>query len=74
MFEKIRDILSEQLDFDADRITPDTDIANDIGADSLDIVEFIGTLEDEFNISIPQNELTNVTTVGELAEVVEKLL
>lgn len=73
MFEKIRDILAEQLDYDAESITPDTDIANDIGADSLDIVEFIGTLEEEFSITIPQNELTDVKTVGQLVEVVEKL-
>ncbi len=74
MFEKIRDLLAEQLDFDVDRITPDTDIQNDIGADSLDMVEFIATLEDELKISIPQNELTNVTTVGQLVEVIEKLM
>jgi acyl carrier protein len=73
MFEQIRTLLSEHLDVDIDRITPDTDISADLGADSLDIVDFLDTLEQEFNVTIPQDAIKDVKTVGELAEVVENL-
>ena len=74
MFEKVRDLLADQLDYDPANITPETSIEDDIGADSLDIVEFIGTLEDEFNITIPQSDLVNISTVGDLVKLVEKLV
>lgn len=73
MFEKIRSLLAEQLDIDEDKITSDTDITADLGADSLDIVEFLNTLEDEFNITIPQDAVKDVKTVGDLVDVVSEL-
>jgi len=72
MFEKIRDILASQLDVDADIIKPETDIAEDLGADSLDVVELLTSLEDEFGIVIPQDSVQNVKTVGDLVELIEK--
>ena len=74
MFEKIRDILASQLDVDKETITPDTDIAEDLSADSLDIVEFITSLESEFGIMIPQDSVQDVRTVGQVVEVVEKMV
>lgn len=74
MFEKIRDIISSQLDIDADKISPDTDIAEDLGADSLDLVELLNTLEDEFSIVIPQDSVQDVKTVGDLAEFMDRLM
>ena len=50
VFEKIQEILSNQFDVDADSITADTDIVDDLGADSLDLVDMLMSLEDEFNI------------------------
>ena len=71
MFEKVRDILSSQLDVDEDIITPDTDIAEDLGADSLDVVELLNSLEDEFSIVIPQDAVQSIKTVGDLAAFIE---
>lgn len=72
MFEKVRDMLAYQLDFEADKITPDSDIIDDLNADSLDIVEFISDLETEFGITIPQEEIDGIRTVGQIAEIIEK--
>ena len=52
-FEKIRALLAEQLDIDPEKITPDSDIMSDFEADSLDIVDMVMTLEDEFGIEVP---------------------
>ncbi|MGM9522677.1 MAG: acyl carrier protein [Oscillospiraceae bacterium] len=74
MFEKIRDILASQLDVEADVITPDTDIMEDLAADSLDLVEFITSLESEFGIMIPQDAVQDVKTVGQVVEIIEKMV
>lgn len=72
MFEKIRDMLASQLDFDADQITPDSDIIDDLNADSLDLIEFVSDLESEFDITIPQDKLDGIHTVGQIAELIEE--
>ena len=74
MFEKIRDILASQLDVDKETITPDTDIMEDLSADSLDVVEFITALESEFGIMIPQDSVQDVHTVGQVVEIIEKMV
>lgn len=74
MFEKIRDMLASELDLDIDRITPDSDIMDDLGADSLDLVEFITELEAEFGVVIPQDELEDVRTVSQVADLIEEHL
>ena len=71
VFEKIRDLLAEQLDADAESITLDTNIADDLGADSLDVVEILMSIEDEFGVEIPDSEIENIRTIGELAEYIE---
>ena len=73
MFDRIKEIIVEELDIDPERITEDTTLADDIGADSLDVVDLLMTLEDEFGITIPQEAVKGVTTVGELAEAIENL-
>ena len=52
VLDKVKEILSTQFDVDADSITPDTDIVDDLGADSLDLVDMLMSLEDEFNIGV----------------------
>ena len=71
VLEKMKKILSEQLDVDVDRITPETDIADDLGADSLDVVEVLMSIEDEFKVEIPDEEIENIKTIGELASYIE---
>lgn len=74
MFEKVRDILVYILNVDADSITMETDIMNDLSADSLDVVEIATELENQFNIMIPQDSLADVKTVGQVVEMVESLV
>lgn len=70
-FEKIKDILAEQLDADKDEMTMETNIAKDLGADSLDVVELLMSIEDEFEVEIPDEEIENIKTIGELVEYIE---
>lgn len=74
MFEKIRDMLASLLDLDVATITAESDIMDDLGADSLDLVEFITELESEFGIMIPQDSMEGVRTVGQVASLIEARL
>ena len=69
--DKIKKILADTLDVSEEEISADTNIATDLGADSLDVVEILMSIEDEFEIEIPDNEIENIRTVGELAEYIE---
>ena len=72
MFEKIRSIISEQLSInDVDTITLETSLTEDLEADSLDAVEVIMALEDEFGIEIPDEEAENFKTVGDICKFIE---
>ncbi len=70
-FDKIKKILADTLDVSEDEISLDTNIATDLGADSLDVVEILMSIEDEFDIEIPDSEIENIRTVGELVEYIE---
>ena len=72
MFEKIRSIISEQLSIDdVDTITLDTSLTEDLEADSLDAVEVIMALEDEFGIEIPDEEAEHFKTIGDKCKFIE---
>ena len=71
VLEKVKAILSEQFDVEEDTITPDTTIADDLGADSLDVVDLLMSIEDEFEIEIPDGEIENIKTVGELVKYID---
>jgi acyl carrier protein len=72
IFEKIRKILSDQLEIDEESITMESDLVEDLKADSLAIVELIMDLEQEFDIEIPDEELPKVTTVKDVVDYIEK--
>ena len=74
IFEKLRKLLSDQLEIDKDKITMDTHIVDDLGADSLDVVELLMSLEDEYDITITDDAVRELYTVREVVEFVEKLL
>ena len=74
VFERIREALASQFDIDPDKITRDTDIMNDLGADSLDLVELIMTLEDEYGVSVTDESIYEHKTVGEIADFIESLI
>ena len=72
MFEKVRSIVSEQLSIDnPDTITLETSLTEDLEADSLDAVEVIMALEDEFGIEIPDEEAENFKTIGDICKFIE---
>lgn len=71
VFEKVREILAEQLDVKAEEITMESQIADDLGADSLDVVDLLMSLEDEFDVEIPDEEIENIKTVGNLVNYLE---
>ena len=74
MFEKVRDMLAEALNIPADKITPESKITEDLGADSLDMVERLSRLEDEEGISIPEEHLDSLVTVGDVADELKKIV
>ena len=71
IFDKVKTILAEQLDVDAEALSMETDIAKDLNADSLDVVEILMSLEDEFSVEIPDEEIENIKTIGDLVEYIE---
>jgi acyl carrier protein len=75
VFEKIRNALAEQFEVDPETITPQTDIMDDLGADSLDLVELIMTLEEEYGISVDNESVVYENkTVGEIADFIESIV
>ena len=71
IFEKLCELISEQFGVEADTITMDTTFEDDLGADSLDIVELSMALEEEFGVTIADEELPNMKTVGDLVKYLE---
>ena len=71
ILEKIQNILAQQFEVSADSISADTNIVDDLGADSLDVAELIMSVEDEFGFSIPDEDAADLVTVGKLAEYIE---
>ena len=72
-FEKIRAILSEQLSVDEEDISLESNIIDDLGADSLDLVDMAMTVEDEFGIELPEEMLEKVQTVEDVINYIENL-
>ena len=72
-FEKIREALAQQFEMDPENITMDTNLIDDLGADSLDVVELIMSLEDEFGIAISDKDAAQLYTVGRIVEYLENL-
>lgn len=71
MFERVRAVLADKLSKDEAEIQLESNIKEDLGADSLDMVEVIMGLEDEFEIEIPEEDAANITTVGEIVKYLE---
>lgn len=71
VFEKIKNILADQLGADPAEMTMETNIAKDLGADSLDVVDLLMSIEDEFEVEIPDEEIENIRTIGELTEFIQ---
>lgn len=70
-FEKVRDIVVEQLGVEADEVTEESTFIDDLGADSLDIVELIMAFEEAFNVEIPDEEAEKIKSVKDVVEYIE---
>lgn len=71
VMERVTDIVSEQLGVDKDKINAETSFVNDLGADSLDTVELVMELEEEFDVTIPDEEAEKIQTVGQAVGYIE---
>ncbi len=71
MFEKVKKIIAEQLGVEEDEIAMESSFIDDLGADSLDIVELIMALEEEFDLEIPDSEAEKISTVGDVVEYIK---
>jgi acyl carrier protein len=70
--ERVIEIISEQMNVDKSQITPETTFVNDLGADSLDTVELVMQFEDEFNLSIPDEEAEKIQAVGDAIKYIQE--
>ena len=73
-FEKLKEIIADVLNVNADEITEDTTFVDDLGADSLDIFQIIMGIEEEFDIEIPAEEAEKISTVEEAVELIKKTI
>lgn len=69
--DKVKEIIGNQLSVPADKLSEETNIAEELGADSLDLVEILMSLEDEFGISIPDEAIPTIKTIKDLVEFID---
>ena len=71
VFDKVRDIIVDQFDVDSEEVTAESSIIDDLGADSLDVVDLISAVEDEFDVQIPDEKVEGIKTVGDIVAFIE---
>lgn len=71
IFEQVKKILCDQLDLEEEQVNEDSEVIDDLGADSLDIVDLAMTLEEEFDTEIPDEDIENLKTVGDIVKYIE---
>ena len=71
VFDKIKDIIVEQLDVEEDAVTMEASITEDLGADSLDVIDLVMSIEESFDVEIPDEEVENIKTVGDIVKYIE---
>ena len=69
--DKVKELISKQLNRPIEEITDDKEIVKDLGADSLDVVEMLMSLEEEFDITVPEEDAVNIKTVGDIVKLIE---
>jgi len=74
VFEKVREIIVEELNVTEDQVTPEATFQEDLNADSLDVVELVMRLEDVFDITIPDEDAEKIRTVGQAVDYIEQKL
>ena len=73
ILEKVKELVAEQLGISKDEIKPESNILEDLGADSLDIIEMLMTLEEEYGITIPDDKIGQIKTIGQIVELIEEI-
>ena len=71
IFDKVKEIIVDQLDADENDVTQDASITDDLGADSLDVVDLVMSIEEEFDIEVPDEDVANMKTVGDIVKYIE---
>lgn len=71
VFEKIKQMLADQLDANVEDMTMETKIGEDLGADSLDVVELLMAIEEEFDVEIPDEDIEGLKTIGDVVEYIQ---
>lgn len=71
VFDKVKDIIVDQLDADEADVTLEASIIDDLGADSLDVVDLVMSIEEEFDVEVPDEEVENMKTVGDIVKFIE---
>ncbi len=71
VFDKVKSIIVEQLDVDDDKVVATASIQEDLGADSLDLVDLVMSFEEEFDMEIPDEAVENIKTVGDIVKYIE---
>lgn len=72
IFEKLQEMIADQLEIDAEDITYDSNILDDLGADSLDVVDLVMSIEDEFGMEVPDEALENIRTIEDMVKYIEE--
>lgn len=72
VFDKVKGIIVDQLDVDEDKVKMEASITEDLGADSLDVVDLVMSLEEEFDVEIPDEQVENIKTVGDIVKFIEE--
>ena len=72
VFDKVKRIIVDQLDVEEDKVTEAASITDDLGADSLDVVDLVMSFEEEFDIEIPDDQVEKIKTVGDIVKFIEE--
>ena len=70
--DKVKELISKQLNRPADEITAEKEVVKDLGADSLDVVDMLMALEEEFSITVPEEDAVNIKTVGDIVRIIDE--
>ncbi|MBQ3219239.1 MAG: acyl carrier protein [Clostridia bacterium] len=70
--DKVKEVIAKQLGKSVDEITDDKEVVKDLGADSLDVVEMLMNLEEEYGITVPEEDAVNIKTVGDIVKIIDE--
>ena len=71
VFDKVKELIADQLDVDAEKVVAEANIQDDLGADSLDVVDLVMAVSDEFGVEIPDEQVENIKTIGDIVKCIE---